>query len=228
MIWWFLAAAAAALPLALAARAYWRSQRAQREWQLLLSSEAEKAVEDSRAFSEVRHTLIEVMLDAADDAWNDGDENRARELLESGASTIERSAKSFMEALQMAKRLAIMVSASVPVPSLRPKAFRLWETRRLAAVAAFVTLFLQTAGEQLRLRVMVLGAILRVIVHVAVRSRSHLKADAQLQPQRTTLRAAAADTRTVTNETMETTRLALLALEHEALRRGCSPPPSER
>lgn len=213
---WALLAAVLATPGLLWALSRRRESRAAREWDLVLSPQGETKLATLRASAEADLELIDLAVRKAERHHREGDQVDAIRLLGAGADLIERAAPDLLRALGLAATLSRMVSAIAPVPPLRPRAWQLRELRGLAHMGAFLHLFLVAALERFRLRVAILSRMATALVRVAIRSGRRLRATPEaIEEERHVVVAAAADVRTLSEETLESLRLVLLAMEKE-------------
>lgn len=157
-----LAALAAALIVVFLGR--FERDRALRRWDFVVSGRAEKAAAALRNRLAEDTEVATHTFDLALRRRSTLSYDEAVRLLNIAADTIEEAAQDRHRRLRALSVYSRMAEAIVPVPALRPAAFRLRETRSLTLIARWLHELLSSYQERFRFRLAVIGLGIRLIV----------------------------------------------------------------
>ncbi len=215
-MWWLFGIGLIAIPLFL-----WLARRRNEhatgeDWNLVLSPKGESELTTLRHITEGDQALVDFILRTADSHSSRGSMAEAVRFLAEGAQMIERAAPTLLRALALAGVLVRMVSAIAPVAPPRASTWRVGEARRFALLGVFFHHFLVAAVERFKWRLTVLSWIGGALIRRATGTRLRLGGPApKVQVERRTIEDIRTDVRQLSDETLESLRLAFLAVERE-------------
>jgi hypothetical protein len=216
MIWWLLAALLVVTPLLLylAGR---RSERAtMKDWELILTPHGETVYQEMKGKVHADLALSSLAYQRAARARHENSIEEALRFLDIGCRLVEDFAPSMIRSLAAMAVLSRMVSAMVPMRSLRPKAFQVRQLVNLAYLNGFIHNLLVTAAERFRLRVYILSRGFSVATRLLFRSErlvaEHPQAAVAEWDQ---IEALQRDIHTLSDESIESFRMLLASLNAE-------------
>ena len=179
------------------------NEMAAQSWEPLLSPGCQRALEDLRRRFEQDRAAVDFSYELAEEARRADDPGELARMMQAGYEYITDTAPGRLHLLRMAATYSRLVTAMIPVPALRPASFELGEIRARAGWAALLHHLLVTLPERFRLRVVVLG----YGVGVVVKTLAGLQGRPLDGPGWRRLQAARTDWHTISDETLESFRV---------------------
>jgi hypothetical protein len=171
-------------------------------WDTLLNPAGRRAYEELRSRFDRERNAIDFSYGRAEQARDGGDAEEAGRLLAVGYEYLAQLAPDRERLLDGLRLYSRMCAAIVPLPPLRPNAFRLPELATLAGLAWLAHHLLVTIPDRFRLRLDLLrrglGIALKALLQGSERRRK-----GQPDPDWTRLLAARADFHSISDETLE-------------------------
>jgi hypothetical protein len=187
------------------------NESAAASWEPLLTPSGRRAYEELRARFARERDAVELSYERAEEVRSEDPDELAL-MLRAGYEFIAHTAPDRMHLLRSAALYSRLVAAMVPLPPLRPAAFRLSKLGLRARVAGLVHHLLVTVPERFRLRL----ALLRYGVGVVVATLAGLQRGPVDDPAWRRLQAARADWHTINDETLESFRVLVSAVAERA------------
>jgi hypothetical protein len=214
MIWMVIGAGLLLLPVVLYVSGRRASRAAVKNWNMFLTPANKGAFVRVEAETRAELELADVAFEGAAQAAAAGADTKSMQMLDMGCELIERYCPTMLQSLKAMAVLSRMVAAITPMPTLRPKDFRLSQLAQLAYLHAFLHQFLVGTGERFRLRLMILGRGFRLIGRLVARSASRIRdREEGAVEEWGRLALARADLHALTNESLNSLRVLVETLE---------------
>jgi hypothetical protein len=180
-------------------------------WEPILTPAGRRAYDELRARFAREKDAVELTYERAEEVRGEDPAELAL-MLRAGYEFIAHTAPDRMQLLRSAAVYSRLVAAMVPLPPLRPSAFRLSHLGLRARAASLGHHLLVTVPERFRLRL----ALLRYGVRVVVGTLAGLQQGTVDDPAWRKVQAARADWHTITDETLESFRVLVSAVSEPA------------
>ena len=197
-----LAVATAAVLLLLLLLASYDEAAINRDWDKVLTPAGQRAYEELRGRFGRERAAIDLSYDRADQARRTGDRQEAARLLQVGYEYLAQIAPDRERLLDGLKLYSRMCAAIVPLPPLRPTAFKLPELATLAGLGVLAHHLLVTIPDRFRLRLELLRRGLGLSLRALFRGAQPQTA-ASLESHWGRVLAARSDFHTISDETLE-------------------------
>jgi hypothetical protein len=214
VIWIVAGAGLLLLPVVLYLSGRRASRAAVRNWNMFLTPANKGAFVRVEAETRAELELADVAFEGAAQAAAAGADTKAMQMLDMGCELIERYCPTMLQSLKAMAVLSRMVAAITPMPTLRPKDFRLPQLVQLAYLHAFLHQFLVGSGERFRLRLMILGRGFRLLGRLVAKSAWRIRGREEGAAEEWgRLALARADLRSLTDESLNSLRVLVETLE---------------
>ena len=208
-----LGVATAAVLLLLLFLASYDEASVNQDWETLLTPAGLRAYEDLRDRFDRERAAIDLSYVKAEEARDGGDVEEAGRLLAVGYDYLSLVAPDRERLLDGLKLYSRMCAAIVPLPPLRPTAFRLPQLVTLAGLGMIAHHLLVTIPDRFRLRLELLRRGLGIALRALLRG-THARSG-QLDPDWAKVLAARTDFHTISEETIESFAALVSALVHQ-------------
>ena len=209
-----LAVATGAVVLLLVLLASYDEASISQDWDAILTPAGRRAFEELRERFDREKAAIEFSSLKAETANDEGDAEEAGRLLAVGYDYLAVVAPDRERLLDGLKLYSRMCAAIVPLPPLRPMAFRLPQLATLAGLGLIAHHLLVTVPDRFRLRLELLrrglGLALRALLQGGRRERQ-----GRLDPDWAKVLAARTDFHTISEETLESFAAMVTAIAHQ-------------
>jgi hypothetical protein len=214
-----LAVAGGAVAVLLVFLASYDEASINKDWEAILTPAGRRAWGELRERFDREKAAIEFSYLKAERAHDEGDAEEAGRLLSVGYDYLAVIAPDRERLLEGLKLYSRMCAAIVPLPPLRPMAFRLPQLVTLAGLGLLAHHLLVTIPDRFRLRLELLrrglGIALRALLQGGQRERH-----GRLDPDWAKVLAARTDFHTVSEETLESFAALVTALVHQPATAG--------